>query len=207
MTFLQEQVIFPIAVALSAAFTASSTTQLLTSNAHGLTVNESVLLTTSGSLPGGLSIATVYYVINPTTNTFKLSATQGGAPVVLSANGTPTNTFTVIGKKIEVKGFQHIEIGAFTANSFSATIKVQISNQSDVNFAAAASSTNRWSYVQIKDLITNTAIDGGTGITSSGTDITKNYEINTNGQFWISAQVTSFTAGNINLMVSAANDY
>ena len=75
MTFIQEQAIFPIAAALSAAFTASSTTQLLTSAAHGLTVNESVLLTTSGGLPGGLSAATVYYVINPTTNTFKLSKT------------------------------------------------------------------------------------------------------------------------------------
>ena len=51
MTFIQEQAIFPIAAALSAAFTASSTTQLLTSAAHGLTVNESVLLTTSGGLP------------------------------------------------------------------------------------------------------------------------------------------------------------
>jgi len=205
MTFLSEQQIFPIAAVPSAAFTASSTTQLLTSSAHGLTVNESVILSTSGGLPGGLAATTVYYVINPTTNTFQLSLTQGGSAVVLTTNGTPTNTFTVIGKKIGVKGTQFVELGAFTANNFNGTVKVQISHQSDVNFALAASSTNRWSYAQITDLLANAAVAGVTGITSSGTDIAKNYELIGNARYWISAQITSYTAGNINLFATCFN--
>ena len=151
-------------------------------------------------------MATVYYVVNPTTNTFQLSATQNGPAINITDAGTGTQTFTVNGKQILVKGLQHVELGAYTSNSFSATVQVQISDQSDVVFTSAASATNRWSYVQIKDLITNTAIDGGTGITSSGTDLTKTYEVNTNGQYWISAQFTAYSAGNINLMVTAIND-
>lgn len=68
---------------------------VLTSAAHGLTIGDTVILTTSGSLPTGLSANTVYYVISAglTTNTFELSATAGGT--ALNTTGTQSGTHTL----------------------------------------------------------------------------------------------------------------
>jgi hypothetical protein len=41
-----------------------------------------------GSLPTGLSAGTLYWVVNAATDTFKVSATQGGAAVDISAVGS-----------------------------------------------------------------------------------------------------------------------
>lgn len=53
----------------------------ITSNGHNLSDDDVVILTTSNTLPAGLSTGTPYYVINSTANTFELSATQGGGAV------------------------------------------------------------------------------------------------------------------------------
>jgi hypothetical protein len=50
------------------------------------------------SLPIGLSRETVYYVVNKTTNTFKVSLTSGGAAVALTDDGTGTNSVRVVTK-------------------------------------------------------------------------------------------------------------
>lgn len=82
-------------------FTAA-TTDTITSIAHGLSNGDVLLLTTSGTLPAGLSTVTPYYVINAAANTFQLSATEGGAAVDITDTGTgvhkwhnPTATVTV----------------------------------------------------------------------------------------------------------------
>ncbi len=61
----------------------------LTSSSHGFTVNQAVRVEapTGQSLPAGLSASTSYYVVNPTTNTFQLSATQGGSAIDLTVAG------------------------------------------------------------------------------------------------------------------------
>lgn len=77
----------------AAAFTADHTTETFTSSSHGLSNDDVVILTTSGTLPAGLSTATKYYVINKTTNTFQLSTSSGGSAVAISDNGSGTHTF------------------------------------------------------------------------------------------------------------------
>lgn len=55
---------------------------------------------------------------------------------------------------------QHVFLTKTSSGTANYTIKVQVSNQMDKpDFSAGASKTNVWSYVQIKELITNTAID------------------------------------------------
>jgi len=75
-----------------ATFTAT-TDDTITSEAHGLSDNDTVRLTTTNTLPAGLSTATTYYVINSTTNTFKLSASEGGSAVNITDIGTGTHTW------------------------------------------------------------------------------------------------------------------
>lgn len=51
----------------------------VTAAGHGLTNGKRVQFTTSGALPTGILANTTYFVINAATDTFNLSATQGGA--------------------------------------------------------------------------------------------------------------------------------
>lgn len=77
----------------------SLVTGTITSTAHGLFQGQLVTLTTTGSLPTGLSTSTTYYVIYLTANTFQLASTAAnalaGTPIVPTGAGTGTNTVVV----------------------------------------------------------------------------------------------------------------
>ena len=60
---------------------------------HGLVANDKVVLTGGTTIPCGLTLNTVYYVINAATSTFQLSASLGGGSI--SVSGTATGTFYV----------------------------------------------------------------------------------------------------------------
>jgi len=77
----------------SKTFTAS-TDDTITSNGHTLLNNNTITFSSTGTLPGGLSTSTTYYVINATTNTFKVSLTQGGSAVDITSTGSGTHTWT-----------------------------------------------------------------------------------------------------------------
>lgn len=48
---------------------------------HGLAADTAIILNTTGALPTGLTVGTIYYVRNPAANSFELSATVGGASI------------------------------------------------------------------------------------------------------------------------------
>ena len=52
--------------------------------AHGLVANQTIKFTTTGALPTGLTVGTEYYVISPLTDSFNVSATYAGTPIVTS---------------------------------------------------------------------------------------------------------------------------
>lgn len=68
---------------------------VVTWTAHGLQAGEALVLTTTGSLPTGLTAGTTYYVLAPAANTFTLAATPGGAAINTSSAGSGTHTATV----------------------------------------------------------------------------------------------------------------
>ena len=204
MQILEQISIFKVGAKPVQAFTAA-TTNIITSNAHGLSEGDCVILTTTATLPAGLSLATNYYVISPTTNTFKLSATPNGSEVDITNTGTGTHTYTLQGKAIFVKDIQHIQLDFYTANNANLTIKVLASNQPDVDFNKAQSSTNRWDYIEVFDKEDDSAIDGDTGVTLSGTDDNRSFEINNNHSTLITVQLTAYSAGNLNVIASGAS--
>lgn len=60
---------------------------VVTLAAHGLAINDTVLLQTDGALPTGLSVNTVYYVVaTVATNTFSLALTKGGTAITTSGS-------------------------------------------------------------------------------------------------------------------------
>jgi len=69
-------------------------TDTFTKAAHGLSDNDRLLFYTYGTLPAGLLPNTVYYVISATTNTFKVSTSEGGAAVDITDTGTGAYYYT-----------------------------------------------------------------------------------------------------------------
>jgi hypothetical protein len=70
---------------------------VVTNNAHGLAIGAPVYFTTTGALPTGLTVNTIYYVTNPATNTFNLSTTYANAVAgtKINTSGTQSGTHTV----------------------------------------------------------------------------------------------------------------
>lgn len=203
--YIKEQYIFRVGAKPQATFTAA-TSDIITSNGHGLSQGDCVQFTTTTTLPAGLSLVTNYYVIEPTTNTFKVSATLDGPTVDITDTGTGTHSFNLKGHKILCVDFNDIQLGFNSIDSADLTVKIQGSNQEDVDFNAAQSSTNRWDYVQVKDLEDNSALDGDTGIVLSGTDDNRQFEINSNAFLLISARITAYAAGRFNLVANLFNE-
>lgn len=65
---------------------------------HGLFTGQPVQLTTSGTLPTGLSLATTYYIIRVDANNIKFASTAwnaySGTAIELTGQGNGTNTIT-----------------------------------------------------------------------------------------------------------------
>ena len=199
----QELSIFSYLTVVKAAATFANATDIITSNAHGLNNGDIVHFTNSGgALPAGISAVTNYYIINATTNTFQVSAAPASPTAVnFTGDGTGTHSFNLKGRTIECEEFAHLVVSYNTANSANCTIKFQGSLQSDVNFHAAQSATNRWDYVRSIDLNDGTAIAGDTGVALTGTDDNRLFEINVNGLRSICVAVTAWSAGTINVTV------
>lgn len=70
---------------------------VVTWTGHGLTPGQKFSLTTTGSLPTGLSPATDYYVNYVDVDTFQLSATSGGASINTSSAGSGVHTGAAAG--------------------------------------------------------------------------------------------------------------
>lgn len=65
---------------------------VVTWNAHGMLDGDTVVFTTSGALPTGLTANTRYWVVNKATNTFQVAATQGGTAINTSGSQSGTHT-------------------------------------------------------------------------------------------------------------------
>lgn len=69
---------------------------VFTLNSHGLSVGDPFVLSTDGTLPTGLTVGTIYYVISAGfgANSFQASTSAGGAAVNTSSAGSGTHSFT-----------------------------------------------------------------------------------------------------------------
>lgn len=65
---------------------------VVTWTGHALVAGDPVYLTTTGTLPTGLSVRTLYYVVNVSGDTFQLEATVGGGAINTSSDGSGTHT-------------------------------------------------------------------------------------------------------------------
>ncbi len=79
-------------------FTASATTNLLTASEHLVQENDELTVSNSGgALPTGLAASTRYFAKEVSQNAFKVAATPGGSAIDITAAGTGTNSFSLVG--------------------------------------------------------------------------------------------------------------
>jgi hypothetical protein len=67
---------------------------VFTKNSHGLPNDFPLVLSTTGSLPTGLAVGTIYYVVNSAPNTFSVATAPGGSAVNTSSAGSGTHSMT-----------------------------------------------------------------------------------------------------------------
>lgn len=79
-------------------FTSAFATDIFTRAGHGLVDNNHVRVSSSGTLPAGLTANTPYYIRDSTTNTFKLAATPGGTAINITSDGTGTHSLQYYGE-------------------------------------------------------------------------------------------------------------
>lgn len=73
------------------AFTVTAANDTIDITSHGFSNGDRFILSSTTTLPAGLSAETLYYVVEATTNTFKLSLTVGGAAIDITDAGTGTH--------------------------------------------------------------------------------------------------------------------
>ena len=189
-----------------ADFTAA-TTGTITSAAHGLVNGDLVHVTTTTTLPDGLSASTDYWVIESTTDTFKLSATTDGPAVTIGDTGTGTHTFHLKGKVIYVGDWKNIGLSVNFITTPTMTIKFQGSIADDApDFNATQAYNNRWDYIEVIDVEDGTAIDGDTGVSCAGTADNRIFEANVSSLKWLTVAITAFTAGTLDIRISSFSD-
>lgn len=199
--------IFSASTKLQAAFTAA-VTNICTSSGHGFAGEEKVRVASSTTLPAGLSANTDYYVVKIDANTFYLSTILGGPAVDITDTGTGTHTFYLLGRNIFVGPYESSHISFHTSGSANFVVKFKLSEQEDApSFKDAASTTNKWTFLQVVDLDSGANIDGSTGITLSGVDSNRTFEANVNNCQWITAEISSWVAGALDLSVSLSAEY
>ena len=205
---MTEQRIFNYLSKLEAAFTVTAATDVVASAAHGLVKGDKLQLTTVTTLPAGLSLTTDYFVTDVTTGTFKLSAVPDGTSVDITDTGTGTHTFHLKGKVILTDGFEHSKAALNFSGTSTMTIKFQGSDSLEApDFNAAQSPTNKWEYLDIIDSEDAASIDGDAGIAPAGTDDNRNFTVNNDSVRWVTAVITAWTQGLVEVTLSANKQY
>ncbi len=83
-----------VAAATGGTFTSTHGTDTINATGHGMSDGQTVKLSTTGTLPAGLSAGAAYYVRDAAADTFKLALTAGGAAINLTDDGSGTHTFS-----------------------------------------------------------------------------------------------------------------
>lgn len=195
---------------LTATFVAAAG-GIITATAHGLKEDDMVVLTTTGTLPTGLSTGTVYYVHYLTANTFMLKSGSGSVQTISTGASTDTDTFTMhdIGRSCNVANVANILLAVDTAGTSTFTIKIQGSISKECpDFSAAQSASNQWTYLELIETGDGDPIKGiTTGIALSGTDKHLLLQVNVpKGLKWINAIFTAYTQGTATIVASLADN-
>lgn len=188
--------------------TAAVATDLFTATSHNYRVGDMVVFSTAGTIYGGITAGTVYFVIFASGNTFKVSAVDSGDSVDITAGAVGTNTVTRhdISKNMNVMDSRHVKIDIDTdgAGDANLTVKVVGSNSVDCpDFSAVQSKTNKYDFQQVVDAEDGSTVDGDTGFTVAGADMNRQVVLNSDGLSWVGVIVTAWSEGEVTVAATS----
>lgn len=174
-------------------------TQYLTYNTltDAFTVGDTITGTSSGKTAvvladDGVSVLTVGSVSGAFTADEAITGALSGAAKYESIS-------SLTGNILQVEDWKFILFTLSSSGTGDFTIKFQASMSDDCpDFSAAKSATNRWDYIQVKDMQSGSAVDGDTGVTWTADDVVR-YETIFSGYKWVCATLTTYNAGLITL--------
>lgn len=203
----------PVAVTSST----DATPIVVTATAHGLATGDRVLIfghTTNVAANG------IYKVTKLTANTFSLQDENTGANIVGSGAGAGSSGLLVPAPPIvNVRDYINAIIQYGTTGTSTHTVKVAgslgkptatipsgVQDNLPPNFGATVSPTNPYTFLQIINLDTAAAVNGATGIATSGADINNTYEVNINALSYFTLIPTAWTQGTITAVLFVTNN-
>lgn len=77
------------------SFTVATGTSLASSN-NGLSTNQEIYFTSTGTLPNPLSTGVIYFVTSISTNSFSVSSTLGGSDITFTNSGSGVHSFNTV---------------------------------------------------------------------------------------------------------------
>lgn len=151
----------------------------------------------------------IFKITRVDANTFSLQNYNTGANIAGSGAGAGGATGVVVlaPKILDVRDWRNVVLSVETSGSFNGTFKVAGSlgkpivlatdrqSEDTPNFSATQSASNPYTFLQIINLDTAAAVNGATGVTSAGTDLHNQYEVNVNGQKYLTLVYTAWSAG------------
>jgi len=182
---------------------------VITKASHGLVTGDRVIIYGHAT---NVAANGIFEVTRVGANEFSLQDINTHADVAGSGAGAggATGLFVTAPKVPLVSDFKTAILSFYTASTATLTVKVAASigklNGDSPNFGGTVASTNPYTFVQIIDLDTGSAINGATGIVVAGTDFAKTYEINTNGVKFLTLIPTAWTQGSITAKLQLFND-
>lgn len=202
-----EQVIWNAVTPVAVTSSTDATPIVVTATAHGLVTGDNVLINGHST---NIAANGYYKVTKLTADTFSLQNYNTGANIAGSGGGAGSGGVMVKAPKILfVADFRNAIISVETSGSFNGTFKFAGSlgkpvvlasdkySEDTPNFGATQSASNPYQYVQMINLDTAAAVNGATGVTSSGTDLHTQYEINVNALKYLCPVFTAWSAGTV----------
>lgn len=205
----QEITLFDAVTPVAITSSTDATPIVVTATAHGFVTGDRVLIighTTNIAANG------IYKVTKLTADTFSLQDELTGANAAGTGAGAGASGIAVKAPPvINVEQFRNIILQTNTGGTATTTIKfagssgkpnalAQTSPRYDYpNFAATVNAANPYSFLQLINLDTAAAINGGTGLVVAGADVNVQHEVNVNAMKYFTAFPISWTQGSITM--------
>lgn len=205
----EEIVIWNAVTPVAVTSSTDATPIVVTATAHGLVTGDLVQIyghTTNIAANG------IFKITKLTDNTYSLQNYVTGANIAGSGAGAGSGGVMVKAPKILLTtDWRNVILSIATSGSFNGTIKIAGSlgkpvvlpsdkySEDTPNFGATVSASNPYTFLQIINLDTASAVNGATGITSAGTDLNNTYEINVNAVKYMTLVFTAWSAGTVTI--------
>lgn len=113
--------------------------------------------------------------------------------------GKSTTGLLAATKGINVSDVRHIIVYIVGDGTAASTVKAKGSIADEKpDFSAAQSRSNKWDYVQMKDLSDGSTVNGSTGVVFAADGI-RQLEINVNGLSWLDFDITAISGGAVSV--------